>query len=113
MRSAHQFALVLATAPDPKTARKLAMGALKARLAACVNLVPQIESHYWWQGKLEAGAEVLMLFKTRKRTLAALERWVLANHPYDTPEFLVLPIRAGAQRYLDWLGASVIEKRVL
>jgi len=113
MKSASQFALVLVTAPDLKTARKLARGALNDRLAACVNLVPQIESHYWWQGKLEAGPEVLMLFKTRKRALAALEQWVLANHPYDTPEFLVLPISAGTQKYLDWLGGSLIEKRVL
>ena len=113
MKSASQFALVLVTAPDLKTARKLAKGALKARLAACVNLVPQIESHYWWQGKLEAGPEVLMLFKTRKRALTALERWVLANHPYDTPEFLVLAISAGTQPYLDWLADSLIEKRDL
>jgi periplasmic divalent cation tolerance protein len=111
MKSASQFAVVLVTAPDLKAARKLAKGALKVRLAACVNLVPQIESHYWWQGKLEAGPEVLMLFKTRKRALAALEQWVLAHHPYDTPEFLVLPISAGTPRYLDWLCASVIVSR--
>ena len=105
MKSAASFALVLVTAPDLKTARALARSALRARLAACANLVPRIESHYWWQGKIEDGAEVLILFKTRRRSLAALEKLVLKEHPYDTPEFLVLPLRAGNARYLEWLAS--------
>jgi len=106
MRSAASFALVLVTAPDLRTARALAHAALAARLVACANLVPRIESHYWWQGKLESGAEVLLLLKTRKSHLAALEKLVLKAHPYDTPEFLVVPLSSGTSRYLDWLAAS-------
>ena len=106
MKPAAKFAVVLVTAPDLKTARKLARAALQARLAACANLVPKIESHYWWRGKLESGAEVLLVLKTRKSKLAALEKLVLSNHPYDTPEFLVLPLSAGSRKYLDWLAAS-------
>ena len=106
MKPAAQFAIVLVTAPDLKTARALAKAALTARLIACANLVPRIESHYWWQGKLESGAEVLLVLKTRKTRLAALEQLILARHPYDTPEFLVLPVRAGADKYLRWLAAS-------
>jgi periplasmic divalent cation tolerance protein len=78
---------------------------LQARLIACANLVPKIESHYWWQGKIESGAEVLLILKTRKAKLAALEKLVLAQHPYDTPEFLVLSLVAGSKKYLDWLAA--------
>ncbi len=55
MKSANQFSIVLVTAPDLKTARKLAQAALQAKFVACANLVPKIESHYWWQGKLERG----------------------------------------------------------
>jgi periplasmic divalent cation tolerance protein len=97
------------TAPNLKTARALAQAALHARLAACANLVPRIESHYWWQGRLESGAEVLILFKTIRSRLAALEKLILTRHPYDTPEFVVVPIAAGNRRYLDWLKASCPE----
>jgi periplasmic divalent cation tolerance protein len=106
MKSAAAFSLVLVTAPDLKTARRLAKAALSARLIACANLVPRIESHYWWQGKIEAGAEVLMVLKTTKPQLAALEKLIIEKHPYDTPEFLVLPLKAGSRKYLDWLTAS-------
>jgi len=107
MKPAHRFVLVLITAPNLKSARALARVALEARLIACANLVPRVESHYWWQGRLERGAEVLLVLKTTRARLAALEKLVLARHPYDTPEFLVLPLHAGAERYLAWLAASV------
>jgi periplasmic divalent cation tolerance protein len=106
MKPATKFAIVLVTAPDLKTARALAKAALQAKLIACANLVPKVESHYWWQGKIESGTEVLLMLKTSKSKLAALEKLVLAKHPYDTPEFLVLPVSAGSPRYLDWLAKS-------
>ena len=106
MKSTAQFSLVLVTVPDLKTARALAKAALKARLIACANLIPRLESHYWWQGRLQSGTEVLLLLKTTKSRLAALEKLVLARHPYDTPEFLVLPLSAGSKKYLTWLAAS-------
>jgi periplasmic divalent cation tolerance protein len=111
MKSAARFSLVLVTAPDLKSARKLARAALAARLIGCANLIPRIESHYWWQGRLESGTEVLLVLKAPRARLAALEKLVLANHPYDTPEFLVLPLTAGNGRYLDWLGASCASPR--
>jgi periplasmic divalent cation tolerance protein len=108
MKSAAAFAIVLVTAPDLKTARALAKAALQAQLIACANLVPKIESHYWWQGKLESGAEILLILKTAKPKLAALEKLILARHPYDTPEFLVLPVRAGSRKYLAWLAEQTL-----
>jgi periplasmic divalent cation tolerance protein len=106
MKSADKFSLVLVTAPDLKTARALAKAALQARLAACANLVPKVESHYWWQGRLESGTEVLLMLKAPKARAAALEKLILGTHPYDTPEILALPLHAGTQKYLDWLAAS-------
>ena len=106
MKSADKFSLVLVTAPGLKTARALAKAALQARLAACANLVPKMESHYWWQGRLESGAEVLLILKAPKARVAALEKLILAAHPYDTPEILALPLHAGTRKYLDWLAAS-------
>src|SRR5688572_29097554 len=106
MKSAREFSIVLVTAPDMKTARALAKAALQARLIACANLVPRIESHYWWQDKIESGNEVLLILKTTRKRLAALENLILAKHPYDTAEFLVLPLHSGTKRYLDWLALS-------
>ena len=104
MKSAANFSVVLVTAPDLKTARALARAALSARLVACASLIPGIESHYWWRRKIESGNEVLLILKTQKSKLSALEKLVLARHPYDTPEFIVLPLSAGNQKYLDWLA---------
>jgi periplasmic divalent cation tolerance protein len=106
-RSAGKYAIVLVTAPDLKVARRLARAALQARLIACANLHPKIESHYRWRGKLERGAEVLLIMKTVRSRLPALEKLITALHPYDTPEFLVLPLSEGSRRYLKWVGDSV------
>jgi len=100
------FSIALVTAPDLKTARRLARAALEARLIACANLIPRIESHYRWQGKIERGAEVLMVLKTTRNCLAKLEKLIVSAHPYDTPEFIFLPLNGGNQRYLDWLRTA-------
>jgi periplasmic divalent cation tolerance protein len=107
MKSGTPFAIVLVTAPDLRTARMLGRAALKARLAACVNILKGIESHYWWQGRIEKGAETLLILKTARQRLASLQKLVMSLHPYDTPEFLVLEVSGGNRRYLDWLGMSV------
>jgi periplasmic divalent cation tolerance protein len=106
MKSAAKFSIVLVTAPNLKIARALARAALQARLIACANLIPKIESHYVWQEKIVSDTEVLLVFKTQKSKLAALEKLVLDRHPYDTPEFIALPLSAGNKKYLDWLAAS-------
>jgi len=107
VKRATAFRLVLVTAPDLKTARALAKAALFAKLVACANLVPKIESHYWWQGKLESSAEVLIVFKTARAKLAALEQLIVEEHPYDTPEFIALPLAEGNAKYLKWLADCV------
>jgi periplasmic divalent cation tolerance protein len=107
MIPATKFALVLVTVPDLKTARRLAQAALRARLIACANLVPKLESHYWWLGKIESSNEVLLIMKTSRAKLSALEKLILAKHPYDTPEFLALPLIGGNSRYLKWIADSV------
>ena len=107
MKSGRQFAIVLVTAPNRATARKLARLVLGSRLAACANLISNIESHYWWRGKLESSAEVLLLFKTDQRRLKALEKLVLDHHPYETPEVVALDFLSGTSKYLDWIKNSV------
>jgi periplasmic divalent cation tolerance protein len=106
MKPTAKCKLVLVTAPDMKTARRLAGAALKARLAACVNLLPGLESHYWWQGRIEHGREALLILKTTAPCLDKLERLIVQLHPYDTPEFVALTLSGGHRRYLDWLASS-------
>ena len=109
MNATGKFKIVLVTAPDLKTARRLARTALTARLIACANLIPKIESHYRWQGKIERGLEVLLVMKTTRARLGALEKCILTQHPYTTPEFIVLPVTGGAKGYLDWLAQSCLK----
>jgi periplasmic divalent cation tolerance protein len=107
MKSAKKYHMVLVTAPDAKTARSLAKTALEARLIACANIVPKIESHYRWQGKIVSSTEVLLMMKTTRRQLVKLETLILAGHPYDTPEFVTLPFSEGSEGYLRWIKENV------
>ena len=95
--------MVFVTAPDKETGRKIAHAVVGAKLVACVNILPGVESHYHWEGKLECSEEVLLLMKTTQSRVHDLEVRVLAEHPYDTPEFVVTPISGGNERYLAWL----------
>ena len=104
------FAVVLVTAPDMDLARRLAKAALEAKLAACANIVPAVESHYWWKGKLESSDEVLIIFKTRQQLLPKLERAVREIHPYDTTEVVALPLNAGSRKYLAWLTNNTVKE---
>jgi periplasmic divalent cation tolerance protein len=106
MESGRRYALVLVTAPERKTARKLVRLALEARLAACSNLIPGLESHYWWQGKIETSREVLILLKTKAALLRPLEQLIARHHPYDTPEFISFTLSQGSERYLRWIEES-------
>src|SRR6476659_1516243 len=107
MKRRNEVVAVLVTAPDKSTARKLARAALTAKLIACANLIPEVESHYWWKEKVERGKEVLILLKTTSAQLNRLEKLIVSVHPYDTPEFLVLSISSGNRRYLGWLINSL------
>ena len=101
------YVCVFVTTPNISVARKIAVSVLSERLVACANLLPKIESHYWWKGQLESSTEVLILFKTTKKRLADLERCVIKNHPYDTPEFVAVELDHGSEKYLNWIGASL------
>ena len=98
------FILILVTAPNIILARRLAKGALEQKLAACANIIPAIESHYWWKEKLENEKEVLILFKTIKENITELEETICNLHTYDTPEFDAVPIAYGNQKYLNWIS---------
>lgn len=98
------YLLVLSTAPSWKEARRLSSLLLGKRLAACVNISPLSESHYWWKGKKERVREVLLLIKTRRPLFKKLEKALSGNHPYSVPEIIALPVTGGSKKYLNWIA---------
>lgn len=99
--------VVFSTCATLDEARRIANAAVEERLAACVQIVPQIQSVYRWQGAVEESAEALLLFKTTAERLPDLERRIAELHSYDTPEILAVPANRVAERYLGWLRDSV------
>jgi periplasmic divalent cation tolerance protein len=105
-RNAGRYRIVLVTCGSVGEARKIAYIVVEKKLAACANLVPGVESIYRWKGKVERAREILMIVKTTATRLPELEREVKRAHSYDVPEFIVLPILAGSEKYLQWISAS-------
>lgn len=98
--------LVYTTYPSIVEAETAGRAIVERRLAACVNILPGMVSHYWWQGALERGEEVVMIFKTRAELAEAVRRAVRASHPYTTPAILVLPVDGGDPDYLAWIAGE-------
>ncbi len=101
--------VILTTAGSSREAKHLARLLLKKRCAACINLLPKIQSWYWWEGKIEHSAETLLLIKTSKQKLGRLAQLLKASHSYAVPELIALPISWGDRVYLNWLKKSVQE----
>jgi periplasmic divalent cation tolerance protein len=101
-----QFVIVLTTFPVDRDVEPFAKALVEERLAACVNVLPPMRSIYTWQGALEAADERQLLIKTTIDRVRALETRIKALHPYDVPEFVVIPIAEGSHEYLSWLAAS-------
>jgi periplasmic divalent cation tolerance protein len=96
--------VVFMTAANGEEATRLADMLVGAHLAACVQIMPEMESVYRWEGKVERQSEVLLLAKTTQAKFADLEREVRALHTYETPEIVAVPITAGSAPYLEWLS---------
>lgn len=101
--------VVLTTVANIEEATRLGRALVEERLAACVTLIPAVESIYRWQGKIESSAETLLVIKTASDRITALEARLGDLHSYETPEFLVLAVESGSHPYLAWLMASLHE----
>ena len=107
MKKNNRYVIVFVTTPDLKTAEKLVGGALQSKLIACGNIISGIQSHYWWQGKIEKSKEALIIIKTANGKLNSLKKFIVENHPYDIPEFIATEITDGYEKYLEWISDSV------
>ena len=95
--------IVFCTFPDVALARQIGTALVEKQLAACVNLIPAVESIYRWQGRLESSTEVLAVFKTSTATFTAFERALADSHPYEVPEIVALQATAVAGSYRSWV----------
>ncbi|XP_004299709.1 PREDICTED: protein CutA 1, chloroplastic-like [Fragaria vesca subsp. vesca] len=98
--------VVYVTVPNKEVGKKLAESLVREKLAACVNIVPGIQSVYQWEGEVQTDSEELLIIKTRQSLFEALTEHVKSNHPYDVPEVIALPINAGSLNYLEWIKNS-------
>jgi periplasmic divalent cation tolerance protein len=105
--SASDFLLVFCTCSSTDEGHRVARLLVEARVAACVNIVPGVESVYRWQGSVETGAEALLVIKTTAAAFPALRERIIEIHSYDVPEVLAIPVADGSAGYLQWLGDQV------
>ncbi|XP_020213931.1 protein CutA 1, chloroplastic isoform X2 [Cajanus cajan] len=101
--------VVYVTVPNKEAGKNLAESIVQEKLAACVNRVPGIESMYQWEGKIQTDSEELLIIKTRQSLLEALTEHIKANHQYEVPEVISLPITGGNLKYLEWIKESTRE----
>jgi periplasmic divalent cation tolerance protein len=97
------------TAGSKEEARKIGQELVVARLAACVNILDNMNSFYMWQGQLQDDTEVVLIAKTTEDRLPALIEKVKSLHSYDCPCIVSLPVSGGNQAFLDWIGAGVAD----
>lgn len=95
--------LILTTCPGSISAKKIAQELVSDRLAACVNIVPGIQSYFSWVGKVDSANEHMLVIKTTLDNYTALEAKIKKLHPYELPEIIAVPIETGLSAYLDWI----------
>ena len=99
--------IVFVTCADKKEAKKISSALVANRLAACVNIAGNIESVFWWQGKVDSSSEVLLMAKSLKNKFAKITKLVKSLHSYEVPEIIALPVIMGDKKYLGWIKESV------
>ncbi|MDD5006222.1 MAG: divalent-cation tolerance protein CutA [Candidatus Omnitrophica bacterium] len=98
--------MVLVTIPRVFKAKKLIDFLLSKKLAACINIIPKVDSFFWWQGKIDKAKESLLVIKTKKSLFDKLVKAIKSKHPYDVPEIIAIDIVSGNKDYLEWINES-------
>ena len=109
--TAGSSSVAFVTTPDDKLAKKLAQGLVEKKLAACVNIIPHIQSIYMWEGKVNEDNEYLMMIKTRTSRMDEVIKFVRENHSYSVAEVITLPIEKNNAPYLSWIAQTVPDKK--
>lgn len=101
-----EYLLVLSTCPGSISAKKIAQDLVSEKLAACVNIVPGVQSFFSWVGKVDKANELLLVIKTTTNEYEALEKRLNKLHPYELPEIIAVPILTGSAEYLNWISTN-------
>lgn len=101
--------LILTNCPDEESANAIALAVVEERLAACVNILPRIQSIYRWQGAVESATEIPLFIKSTVTNYPALEASIKALHPHAVPEIIALPITQGLPAYLNWVATETVK----
>ncbi|MGV0951469.1 MAG: divalent-cation tolerance protein CutA [Azonexus sp.] len=101
--------LVLTNCPDEESANAIALALVEERLAACVNILPRVQSVYRWQGAVESATEIPLFIKSTATNYPALEAAIRHRHPYQVPEIIALPVERGLPAYLDWIASETTQ----
>jgi len=100
-----QMIITFCTCPDKDTAAKLARLLVENKLAACVNIVPNMISIYSWQGQIESAEECLLIIKSSDQGYQAIETTIRAHHPYELPEIIAVPVERALPEYINWINS--------
>ena len=98
-----EFIVVLVTCSSMEEAEKIGNSLVEKKLAACVNVVPEIKSIFYWKGKISRENEILLIAKSRMELFDSIQSEIKELHSYEVPEIIALPISAGSEKYLDWI----------
>lgn len=101
--------LVLTNCPDEESANAIALALVEDRLAACVNILPRVQSVYRWQGAVESATEIPLFIKSTATNYPALEAAIRNRHPYQVLEIIALPVERGLPAYLDWIASETTQ----
>ena len=100
------YCVILITAKDAQEAQRIANRLLEEKLIACANIIKDVQSFFWWEGKIDQAKEVMLVIKTKRSLFARVAKAVKKAHSYNVPEIIALPIVAGYNPYLQWISAS-------
>jgi len=101
------YIVVFITCANKKEAERIAGKLIRSKLAACVNIIRDVKSRFWWQAKLDKADELLLIAKSTKAKLNKIIKLVKSLHSYEVPEIIALPIVGGNGKYLEWIDAAI------
>ncbi|MEM3736940.1 MAG: divalent-cation tolerance protein CutA [Candidatus Bathyarchaeia archaeon] len=106
-----EYVTIFTTAPTLEDCERIACALVEERLAACVSIIPNVKSVYWWEGKVDRMSEHIVMIKTVRDLFVAVKDRIRQLHPYRVPEVIAVPVATGSEEYLEWLESEVSPSR--